>query len=57
MNSELNSEVLDISEKLVIVGDSSVGKTSLLLRYKMNSFAENVKPTIGCDYFEKELLI
>ena len=35
--------------KLVLVGDTGVGKTSLVSRLRDNSFNENSKPTIGID--------
>lgn len=36
--------------KLLIVGDSAVGKTCILLRYTMDSFTENHLNTIGIDF-------
>ena len=35
--------------KVVLIGDSSVGKTSIVSRLRDNSFNENSKPTIGID--------
>lgn len=40
--------------RLLIVGDTSVGKTSLLIRYNDNKFLKNQKSTIGVDYKAKE---
>ncbi len=40
---------------MIVIGDTSVGKTSILLRYINNNFSENIKPTIGCDHYEKEI--
>jgi Ras-related protein Rab-1A len=34
----------------VIVGDTDVGKSTLLLRYVTGKFNENYKSTIGVDY-------
>ena len=50
-----NSEMMEGGEKVVVIGDASVGKSSLILRYINNTFSESVKPTIGCDYYEKEV--
>lgn len=36
--------------KLVIIGDSSVGKSSILLRFADDSFTENYITTIGVDF-------
>ena len=55
MESVENSEVIESGEKVVIIGDASVGKTSILLRYVNNTFSDNIKPTIGCDHYEKEV--
>ena len=35
--------------KIVVLGDSDVGKTSLLLRYTHGKSPLNMKPTIGAD--------
>ena len=53
MNSVNNSEEVESGEKVVIIGDASVGKTSIALRYINNTFSDNIKPTIGCDHYEK----
>lgn len=55
MNSENNSEIVESGEKVVIIGDASVGKTSVILRYVNNTFSDNVKPTIGCDHYDKDI--
>lgn len=36
--------------KIVIVGDSGVGKTNLLHRYTDKKFLENTKGTLGVDF-------
>ncbi len=52
-----NSEMIESGEKVVIIGDASVGKTSILLRYVNNTFSDNIKATIGCDHYEKEVTL
>ena len=51
----IDPDVLSIIIKIVIVGESSVGKTNLLLRYMKNSFDDSEKPTIGMDFFTTEI--
>lgn len=41
--------------RLLIVGDTGVGKTSLLLRFHSNNFIFDQKTTIGVDYKAKEI--
>ena len=38
---------------IIIIGDASVGKSNLLLRYVEDNFNESLKPTIGADFFSK----
>ena len=41
--------------KVVVIGDSFVGKTSLIQMFEHSRFAENFKPTIGADFSNKEI--
>ena len=50
-----SSGILNTMEKVVLVGDSSVGKTSLISKYINGTFSENVKATVGCDHYVKEI--
>lgn len=43
--------------KLILVGDSCVGKSNLLLRFSENSFSSSFQPTIGVDFKIKTLKI
>eukprot|EP01015_Nassula_variabilis_P006891 TRINITY_DN1523_c0_g1_i6.p1 TRINITY_DN1523_c0_g1~~TRINITY_DN1523_c0_g1_i6.p1 ORF type:complete len:205 (+),score=28.37 TRINITY_DN1523_c0_g1_i6:2-616(+) len=36
--------------KILVIGNSSVGKSSLLLRFTENTFSESFLPTIGVDF-------
>jgi len=43
--------------KIVIIGDSSVGKSNLLVRFTRNEFNEKSKATIGVDFGTKSIEI
>ena len=43
--------------QLLIIGDSSVGKTSLITRYTNGTFKEEYLATVGLDYYSKEEVI
>ena len=43
----------DYSLKVVVVGDGSVGKTCLLIKYVRDSFEENHTPTLGVEFLSK----
>ena len=41
--------------KIVIIGDINVGKTSILSRFRYGSFESEYMPTLGIDFFSKNL--
>ena len=43
--------------KIILLGNSAVGKTSLARRYVNGTFEDNFISTIGADYFEKKIKI
>lgn len=43
--------------KIVILGDSGVGKTTLLQQYVNGQANPNSKPTIGADFSKKDVII
>ena len=47
----------EINIKLTIIGDSDVGKTTLIYRYTDNYFNEEIAPTVGLDNKVKKLNI
>ncbi|KAJ6254124.1 ras-related protein rab-5c [Anaeramoeba flamelloides] len=43
--------------KLVLLGDSAVGKTSLVLRFCKDQYSEQQEPTIGCSFINHNVEI
>lgn len=43
--------------KVIILGDSGVGKTSLMNQYVNRKFSNQYKATIGADFLTKEVTI
>ncbi|XP_057971163.1 ras-related protein Rab7-like isoform X2 [Malania oleifera] len=43
--------------KVIVLGDSGVGKTSLMNQYVYNKFSQQYKATIGADFVTKELQV
>lgn len=47
------NEKFDYLFKIVIIGDSSVGKSNIISRLVKNEFSQSTKPTIGVDFATK----
>lgn len=47
VSSRAEVETYDALIKLILIGNSSVGKTCLILRYVENTYQKNFLPTIG----------
>jgi len=43
--------------KIIILGDSGVGKTSLMYQYVNKKFSNQYKATIGADFLTKEVMV
>lgn len=43
--------------KIIILGDTGVGKTSLMNQYVNNRFSSQYKATIGADFLTKDIHI
>ena len=59
MNNVLRGELGASSSinnyKIVVIGDINVGKTSILSRFRYGSFEQSYMPTLGIDFFTKNL--
>ena len=53
----MNTADVDFIFKVLIIGDSSVGKSNILLRFSDNIFHETFLPTIGVDFKIKNLIV
>ena len=47
----------DLYLKIILIGDSAVGKTSLLLKFTDGAFSDQATATIGAEYKEKEITL
>ena len=52
----MSEEDYDTIFKIVIVGDSGVGKTNLITRYLKNDFKPETKATIGIEFSDKKYI-
>jgi Ras-related protein Rab-7A len=43
--------------KVVVLGDSGVGKTCLINQFALNKFSAQYKATIGADFLTKEVVV
>ena len=53
----MDKEKYDLLFKLILIGDSSVGKSNILSKYLKNEFDENSKATVGVEFGTKNILI
>ena len=49
----MREEDIEISIKVVVVGNGAVGKSSMIQRYCKGVFTREYKKTIGVDFLEK----
>ncbi len=43
--------------KVIIIGDSGVGKTSLLESFNYKKISKSAKPTIGAEFLKKKVIL
>ena len=46
-----------INFKIIVIGDSSVGKTNIIKTYTTKTFKENTQPTVGVEFYTKAFKI
>jgi len=54
---EISAELREFVFKITILGDSAVGKTSLINQFVEGSFQEDYKPTLGANIVRKDVNI
>jgi len=55
LTGELGASSSINNYKIVVIGDINVGKTSILSRFRYGSFEQSYMPTLGIDFFTKNL--
>ncbi|OHT08495.1 small GTP-binding protein [Tritrichomonas foetus] len=56
-NNQMNEEGTRPSCKIVLLGNSGVGKTSLVTRWTTGSYQKSIKPTIGANHQRKSVTV
>ena len=53
----MDDDNYELMVKVVIVGDSGVGKTNIMSKYLKNEFHEDSKATVGVEFGSKQIII
>ena len=54
--SNENNKTLYKKLKVILLGESGVGKSSIIFKYVKDSFVEGMQPTIGSTYMQKKII-
>jgi len=57
MDTKADDEGFSFLYKIVVIGDSSVGKTNIMTRFTSNEFSTESKATIGVDFGHAEITL
>eukprot|EP00347_Sterkiella_histriomuscorum_P012997 403366411 len=57
MTDGAGGDTMHMKYKIVFLGDQSVGKTSLILRFTQDTFDGNYQATIGIDFLSKTMYV
>ena len=53
----MDDDSYEIMVKVVLVGDSGVGKTNIMSKYLKNQFREDSKATVGVEFGSKQFSV
>ena len=53
--SDDEEEIIKKQFKVILLGDGTVGKSSIALRFSADQFTKNYKQTVGCDFLTKQI--
>ena len=53
----MDDDNYEVMFKVVLVGDSSVGKTNIMSKYLKNEFHEDSKATVGVEFGSKQYTV
>ena len=56
-NKFIMEDQYDFMYKIVLIGDSSVGKTNLFNRFVHQDYIEDTKPTVGVEFATRPIKI
>ena len=56
-NPLYNSNIQTYNLKIIVLGDIAVGKTSVIGRYMTNTFSEEHKSSISCEFKNKKIIL
>ena len=55
--NDLMEEEMELTMKIIVVGDGRVGKTSLITRFTQGEFSADYKKTLGVDFLQKKMFV
>eukprot|EP00903_Cladosiphon_okamuranus_P020002 g18373.t2 len=56
-DSDIEEEPERLQYKVILLGDGTVGKTSIATRFAQDDFSQTYKQTIGLDFFVKRITL
>ena len=56
-SSKLGKNTQIVNKKVILIGDTAVGKTSLMYRFVQNKFLEEGCPTVNASFRSKDVII